>query len=212
MAKGSQYERDICRLLSEWWSNGERDDCFWRTSNSGGRATTRKQKGKDTKGQHGDMTATDSHGKPFLDAFTIEMKNGYPRANALDMVDRLETAALLPYEKWIYKVTRDTQHAGSKSWWLIHHKPRKESLVWMPWVAYKALQHLQKEEKLQASPFPFVRIQTQIRILNLGPDGRYISRSVHVMGTRLSELLKWLHPDCIAALNMGQQGPLYNLL
>ena len=25
-AKGGQFERDICRQLSEWWSDGKRDD------------------------------------------------------------------------------------------------------------------------------------------------------------------------------------------
>jgi len=41
MAKGGEFERDISRFLSRWWTYGERDDVFWRTSASGARATTR---------------------------------------------------------------------------------------------------------------------------------------------------------------------------
>lgn len=37
--KGAQFERDICKLLSQWISRGRYDDVFWRSAMSGGRAT-----------------------------------------------------------------------------------------------------------------------------------------------------------------------------
>jgi len=43
MAKGSSFEREICTILSKWWTNNERDDVFWRTAGSGARATTRSK-------------------------------------------------------------------------------------------------------------------------------------------------------------------------
>ena len=77
MAKGSQFERDICRELSIWWTQGERDDIFWRTSGSGARATTRAKKGDATANSAGDIGYLDEIGKPFLDYFMVELKRGY---------------------------------------------------------------------------------------------------------------------------------------
>src|SRR5215216_6431446 len=37
--KGPQWEREVCRALSLWVTNGERVDVFWRSAMSGGRAT-----------------------------------------------------------------------------------------------------------------------------------------------------------------------------
>ena len=39
--KGSGFERDMCRLLSSWWSSGETEEVFWR-ADSGGKAKTTK--------------------------------------------------------------------------------------------------------------------------------------------------------------------------
>ncbi|MBM3120244.1 MAG: hypothetical protein FJ006_12010, partial [Chloroflexi bacterium] len=58
-SKGASFERDISRQLSLWWTHGERDDVFWRSSMSGGRATVRAKKGQKTAYQNGDITATD---------------------------------------------------------------------------------------------------------------------------------------------------------
>jgi hypothetical protein len=48
MAKGSSFEREIAKLLSLWWSEGMRDDVFYRSHASGGRFTMRRKSGKDT--------------------------------------------------------------------------------------------------------------------------------------------------------------------
>jgi len=47
MAKGSQNEREKSREWSLWFSEGKREDLFWRT-NSGAMATQRGKKGKTT--------------------------------------------------------------------------------------------------------------------------------------------------------------------
>lgn len=77
MAKGGDFERDISRFLSLWWTHDERDDIFWRTSASGARATARATKFKKTKYDHGDITFTDPIAKPMLDLMVIEAKRGY---------------------------------------------------------------------------------------------------------------------------------------
>lgn len=75
--KGSAFEREIAKQLSLWWTEGERDDIFWRTNASGARFTARRKQGKTTEGQGGDITFTDPIGKGLIDVFSIELKTGY---------------------------------------------------------------------------------------------------------------------------------------
>lgn len=74
-AKGSQFEREICKKLSLWVSEGKSDDLFWRSAMSGGRATVRAKKGEKTKSGHGDITAVTPEGHLLTDKFVIECKN-----------------------------------------------------------------------------------------------------------------------------------------
>lgn len=80
MAKGGNFEREVAKDLSLWWTENERDDVFWHTGGSGARATTRKKFGKDTKYQFGDISFTDPIGKPLIDRWNIECKTGYGKS------------------------------------------------------------------------------------------------------------------------------------
>ena len=73
--KGAQFERDVAIGLSKWASSGEREDLFWRSSMSGGRATVGRKKGTDLSSQAGDLSAVHSSGQPFLDKFYCELKS-----------------------------------------------------------------------------------------------------------------------------------------
>jgi hypothetical protein len=75
--KGGEYEREISKQLSLWVSKGKRDDLIWRTSASGGRATTRSKKKLETAYAYGDLTFTDPKAKPLFDLAVIEAKRGY---------------------------------------------------------------------------------------------------------------------------------------
>lgn len=132
MAKGSSYEREVCKLLSKWWTNGERDDVFWRSSNSGGRATMRGKSGKRTAGSYGDIAATDPIGKPLLDLFTIELKRGYNRSTIGDLIDRGRQAPS-GVELFLDQAMTAAEHAGSKTWMLIHRRDMRQALVYLPW-------------------------------------------------------------------------------
>lgn len=93
MGKGSGFEREMCKKFSLWWTNGTRDDIFWRTAGSGARATTRFRKsGKSTYANSGDLLAVDPIGKPFTDIFTVEMKRGYKNWSIMDLVDKSKKA------------------------------------------------------------------------------------------------------------------------
>lgn len=74
-AKGSGFERQISKELSLWWSNGERDDLFWRTQSSGGRFTIRKRMGLKTHNQSGDVCSTHPNSELFSKIFHVECKS-----------------------------------------------------------------------------------------------------------------------------------------
>ena len=72
--KGAQFERDICKKLSTWVSNGKRDDVFWRSAMSGGRATVGQKTGIKRDSQVGDISSIDPLGTDLLKTFYIECK------------------------------------------------------------------------------------------------------------------------------------------
>jgi hypothetical protein len=74
-AKGSAFERFICKRLSLWVSHGERDDLFWRSAMSGGRATLQLRQDIVNKAQSGDMTAIAPEGYELCEKCLFECKN-----------------------------------------------------------------------------------------------------------------------------------------
>lgn len=72
--KGGAFEREICKDLSKWISYGERDDIFWRSAMSGGRATIGFKKGIKRNTQVGDITAIDPLGNKLTDLYVAECK------------------------------------------------------------------------------------------------------------------------------------------
>lgn len=101
MGKGSDFERKLCKIFSLWWTNNERDDVFWRTSQSGGRATERQKKGKKTAGSYGDMESKHTISKPFEKTFLVEFKKGYNKdISTLILIDgRQKEPVLLKWWK-----------------------------------------------------------------------------------------------------------------
>lgn len=74
-AKGSAYERRVCKDLSLWLSNGKRDDLLWRSAMSGGRATIGGGKGLKRAAQAGDISGVDDAGIRFTTEFYVECKH-----------------------------------------------------------------------------------------------------------------------------------------
>lgn len=73
--KGGQFEREICKILSLWVSQGNSDDLFWRSAMSGGRATVRTKKGQKTTHGQGDISAVTPEGNILTDKFIVECKS-----------------------------------------------------------------------------------------------------------------------------------------
>tara|TARA_B100001964_G_scaffold214509_1_gene252161 strand:+ start:1318 stop:1842 length:525 start_codon:yes stop_codon:yes gene_type:complete len=72
--KGAEFERWVCKQLSLAISNNKRDDIFWRSAMSGGRATVKFKKGEKNTTQVGDISAIDPIGSKFLERYVIECK------------------------------------------------------------------------------------------------------------------------------------------
>jgi hypothetical protein len=73
--KGGSFEREICKKLSLWISNNERDDLYWRSAMSGGRASVQFKKGKINKTQLGDISSIDSEGEILTNNWVVECKS-----------------------------------------------------------------------------------------------------------------------------------------
>lgn len=79
--KGTDWERELSKWWSLWWTNGDREDVIWRTHGSGSRATARSKRGKGTRGAAGDLMATDPVADPLFLFFLMEAKRGYGKAD-----------------------------------------------------------------------------------------------------------------------------------
>ena len=84
--KGNNYEREISRKLSIWFSEEKYDDVFWRTSGSGSRSTVNLKNNKITHNEAGDLSYKRIEGKNFIDFFLVECKVGYS-PTILDVVN-----------------------------------------------------------------------------------------------------------------------------
>lgn len=130
-SKGASFERDISRQLSLWWTHGERDDVFWRSSMSGGRATVRAKKGQKTAYQNGDITATDPIGSQLIENVVIELKRGYSRWCVLDLVDspKPEKSTLAAF---LGQVEEECKNASVSSFMLICKRDGRRPVVLFP--------------------------------------------------------------------------------
>lgn len=143
MGKGASFERNICRELSEWWSSGigktKEDDYFWRSSQSGGRATQRAKSGKKTFGSYGDITALNPLGAPLIKYFTIELKRGYSDVSPYDLVDCKPTKKVRSFEKMLNQAMKSATQAGSNTWLLLCKPDRRQPMCYMPNKVWKLL-------------------------------------------------------------------------
>lgn len=131
--KGSQFERDVCRQLSYWWSRVGDDDLFWRTQSSGARATQRKKRGKRTRGQYGDICAVDSRGRYLTKACIVSLKRGYPRVTLSDLIDiSWERKNQGELASWIKECITHMYDARTPGWLLVMKRNNREPIVLMP--------------------------------------------------------------------------------
>ncbi len=142
--KGSNFEREIARELSIWWSEGKNDAVFYRSNASGARFTQRKKAGKDTANQAGDLSFTDSEGELLIQNFNFELKTGYgsktksgiTRWDALDFIDSQQKEPILK-KMWV-QCYHDAVATNRKPVLIFRRNNRKPCIVFL--VEY--FQHL----------------------------------------------------------------------
>jgi len=188
MAKGPQFERDVCRQISLWWSNSQRDDIFWRTPGSGARATARAKQGKTTFGQVGDIMSTDPAGQLLTSLITFELKRGYNSENVNNIIDRVRSQRKASQlEQWLLKLSSANV---SPYWALIHKRDRRDPVVYFPTSLFDLLvgeslagPALVDTDKLQFSFRYEVTTPTVLRVtaVNLSDFLRYVS-PLHIEG------------------------------
>lgn len=131
-AKGATFERFICKELSKWWTEGKRDDVFWRTAGSGGRATNRAKTGKTTAGAYGDITALDPIGEPLLKLFCFELKCGYGGWDVLDLIDKGKNMKHSKLQEFWQQASESAQQAHAHYPVVIAKRNQKQPVIVFP--------------------------------------------------------------------------------
>jgi hypothetical protein len=144
MAKGGDFEREIATLISLNWTNGKRDDIFWRTGGSGARATSRFKRGKQTANEHGDLGYKDEIGKPLIDVFNFELKTGYRKKRKnksgivsktnwclLDCIDSSNTKNPVQFKEFWQESLVDAEKTGREPI-VIFRRPNKRACMGVP--------------------------------------------------------------------------------
>jgi hypothetical protein len=188
--KGSEFERSICKQLSLWWTDGERDDVFWRTSQSGGRATQRSKKGQKTYGSYSDIAAVDPIGEPLLKLFNIELKRGSSYSCPGDLLDFKVDNASHPWVKCLLQTMRCQEESGSHGWLMICKRDHRSPVVFIDSFTAHSLVN---EECGGLRYAPFFSLK-----LAIYQKKRFITKA-NFMGTTLENFLQKVKPKQIIA-------------
>jgi hypothetical protein len=184
--KGGGFERDFCKFFSKWWSEGERDDIFWRSSQSGGRATIRKRKGLETAGSVGDMCALDESGLLFVDNVLCEMKRGY---NGMDVYDIIDFRGKKPnlLDQWLENLEQQKRNHGKKTFWLVLRRDRRQISIIMPTLFLSKLEAWNGRYKNVLFSY----------------SKRTLNRSYAIMNGE--EFFEWLNPQSLSQLILDEK-------
>ena len=168
-------------MLSLWWSNGTRDDIFWRATQSGGRATQRAKSGKRTFGSYGDIAAVDPIGQPLVQLFTIELKRGRSHGCPNDLFDCRRTKKMKPFEEALEQAISSAELAGTPRWLLISRRDGRESMAYFPPGAFG-----HRASPAMANENTMFRMRARWTMAN--------GRKVDFVGYRLDDVLQWVRP------------------
>ena len=139
--KGSAFEREVCKILSYWASEGEHDDWYWRSSQSGGRATQRAKSGKRTVNSYGDIAPQCPEAEWFTKMFCIECKKGYTKdTDVLSLIDSKQAEPTLVAH--FNQCKRDKEEAGSRHELVIFKRDRKKACIMVSLLAINELETL----------------------------------------------------------------------
>lgn len=122
-AKGSGYERDICKMLTEWVSGKTKPYIWWRSPSSGALATITAQNPNLT----GDIIAVTPEGNFLTDKFSIEVKTGYPSSSFTKFFSGVKNNEIADFWKQACKDSLQSK----KEPMLIFKQDRREPLIFI---------------------------------------------------------------------------------
>ena len=122
-AKGSGYERTICKMLTKWYSGKDKPYIWWRSPSSGGLATITAQNPDLT----GDIISVSPDGNFLTDIFSIEIKAGYPKSSFNKFFKGVKNNEILQF--WEQSM-RDCIK-NNKEPMVIYKKDRQEALIFI---------------------------------------------------------------------------------
>lgn len=182
--KGSPFERQICGELSYWWTKDKNASVFWRTAGSGGRATVRGKKGKDTSSHAGDICSTDSTSSVMTKLITMELKRGYNSKTIMDLLDCSPHSAKQSFQLWIEQAMQSSKNAKTPFWIIIHKRDRRDILVYFPIQLYYKIN---KELPLERRILP-------LGVFNIS------NLKVNIVVLRWSTFLDWTTPTVLKTI------------
>jgi len=189
MAKGSGFEREMCKELSLWVTSQMRDDVFWRTPGSGARATTRMKQMRETMDAAGDMMSTAIYSKPYTTLAIWEFKRGYggggkkkkrAPSSSVDPLSILDNPLTAKHDalllKWWRKLSKEKAEHARRYSFLIFKRDRKDKCIVMDDYTFKFIER-------QNGP--------------LGGKSRFhvFVNNYNIVILRLDDFLKWCHPQ-----------------
>lgn len=188
--KGGQFERTLCVQFSKWWTGGEREDVFWRTSGSGNRATSRRRRGEAiVKYQCGDMTFIDDIGRPLIEKFNFEFKF-YRHYELLSTL-----SPTLANHSWLHFWAECCYEARTTERipFLVTKQNRHIPIVWVPSTLHlELLQH-----NLHFNPCMLISLVGQE--VNTKKFGRFVTEDQKVVGFRLEQFFILVDPAMFGA-------------
>lgn len=121
--KGAGFERQVCKILSLWVSAGEREDLFWRSAMSGGRATVQIRKGRRNQTQLGDISSIHPMGDSLTSRFIVECK--FKQKLDVDLCAFKHAGALFKF----WRKHQELAHANKKGPMLIIRQNTYEPMM-----------------------------------------------------------------------------------
>ncbi len=122
-AKGSGYERTICKFLTKWLTGKEKPYVWWRSPSSGGLATITAQNPNLT----GDIIAVLPEGHFLTNVFSIEIKSGYPKSSFHKFFKKIKNNEILQF----WEQSKKDASKSDKEPMVIWKKDRKEPLLFV---------------------------------------------------------------------------------
>ncbi len=176
--KGNNAEREVSKKLSLWWTNNERDDVFWLTSLSGGRATQRLKSNKKTHNSASDIGYIDEIGKPLIDFAVIEIKRGYNKLlDLLSIIDGKKNGKPTILLQWFTKAKQEAVEDNRPCVLLIIRRDYKEYCIIIDYKHAKKIQF-----QANKSPSNFIMYKNDFIIMSF------------------EEFLSWCKPQYVKAI------------